>query len=82
MTSVIAIFVAVEPAHAQMNGGFGGVPPALSTQWNTADTCAKNAWKKYPDYTPDSNTKREAFRRDCLRDHLVAAPDTPLPTDK
>jgi len=47
--------------------------------WGLADKCGRDAFAKYPDYTPDSNVKREAFRRNCLRSHEIAAPDTPLP---
>ncbi len=48
-------------------------------QWKESDKCSQDAFKKYPDYTPETNVKREAFRRECLRDQHIAAPDTPLP---
>jgi hypothetical protein len=48
-------------------------------QGGLADKCSKDAFAKYPDYTPDSNVRREAWRRNCLRNHDIAAPDTPLP---
>ena len=51
-------------------------------EWARADNCGKEAFKKYPDYTADSNLKREQFRRECLREHEVAAPDTPLGTGR
>lgn len=42
--------------------------------WRQADRCAHEAFQKYPDYTPDSNAKREVARRACLRDHHLPAP--------
>lgn len=42
--------------------------------WKQANLCAKDAFKKFPDYTVDSNAKRDAARRECLRDHKL--PDT------
>ncbi len=48
-------------------------------QWQQSGKCNQDAFAKYPDYTPESNVKREAWRRVCLRDAHIAAPDTPLP---
>ncbi|HUK60406.1 MAG TPA: hypothetical protein VLV50_14350 [Stellaceae bacterium] len=48
-------------------------------QWKQTDKCGAAAFKKYPDYTPEANAKREAYRRECLRSLHIAAPDTPLP---
>jgi len=42
--------------------------------WRQTDRCAHEAFQKYPDYTPQSNAKREAARRACLRDHHLPAP--------
>jgi hypothetical protein len=42
-----------------------------SAAWRNADQCAKDAFKKYPDYTPQSNAAREAMRRECLRNHRL-----------
>lgn len=35
-------------------------------KWKTADACAKQAQAAFPDFTPDSNTKRDAKLKDCL----------------
>lgn len=43
--------------------------------WKTGDSCAQEAFKKYPDYTPEGNAKREEARRVCLRTHHLPAPD-------
>ena len=38
-----------------------------SSVWQQMDKCARAAIKAFPDYTPASLAKREAFRRNCLR---------------
>jgi hypothetical protein len=45
-----------------------------SAAWRQADRCAQAAFQKFPDYTPESNAKREAARRACLRDHRLPEP--------
>jgi hypothetical protein len=66
-------------AAALAQGTVPGVVPQTQGQWKTADQCGKDALAKYPDYTPEGNAQREAFRRTCLRNHQLAAPDAPLP---
>jgi ABC-type sugar transport system substrate-binding protein len=47
------------------------------TVWNQMADCARQAAKKFPDHTPDGNSKREADRQNCLRLHhlpVTAAP--------
>jgi hypothetical protein len=48
--------------------------------WKTAGQCAHAAFKKFPDYTPDSNAKREAAKVACLRDHKLPVPSAPSQT--
>ncbi len=50
--------------------------------WHQMDDCMKQATKRFPDHTPDSNAKREAARQACLREHRlpVTAPVAPPPT--
>ena len=43
--------------------------------WRDADTCAHDAFKKFPDYTRESNEKREAARLACLRNHGLPGSD-------
>jgi hypothetical protein len=45
-----------------------------SAIWKLRDNCAAVAQKAYPDYTPESNAKREKAREACLRGNN-------LPTD-
>ena len=47
--------------------------------WSKMDRCAHEAQKKYPDYTRESNAKREAFRRLCLRKENLPGGDDPEP---
>jgi len=35
--------------------------------WVAMDQCTRAAQKAFPDYTREANAKREAFRRNCLR---------------
>ncbi len=67
---VIAFAALSLPARADMNQTNAGAA------WRQADRCAQEALQKYPDYTPDSNAKREAARRACLRNHHLPAPSS------
>jgi hypothetical protein len=52
-----------------------------SSIWKTLDKCTHAAQKAFPDYTRESNAKREAFRRKCLRGaNLPAGDDPPQPS--
>lgn len=52
-----------------------GTPPAAADQnwtrssavWKAMDKCTQAARKAFPDYTRESNAKREAARQACLR---------------
>jgi hypothetical protein len=35
-------------------------------RWKGMDTCARQAQTAFPDFSPDSNAKREAKLKDCL----------------
>ena len=35
-------------------------------KWKTMDVCAKQAQIAFPDFTPESNAKREAQLKNCL----------------
>jgi hypothetical protein len=35
--------------------------------WAQETECSREAFKHFPDYTPESNAKRENYRRACLR---------------
>jgi hypothetical protein len=38
-----------------------------SAVWRAMDKCTDAAQKAFPDYTPESNAKREAARQKCLQ---------------
>jgi len=38
----------------------------VSSSWKTADKCAKQAQIAYPDYSAESNAKRDANLKACL----------------
>ena len=63
-----------------------GAYPAVASQqgtleikrWHVMDLCAKQAQAAFPDFTPDSNAKREAKLQECLQGQNLP-PRTPLP---
>lgn len=34
--------------------------------WTESDKCSKQAFERFPDYTPEDSAKRDAFTRRCL----------------
>jgi hypothetical protein len=50
-----------------------------AVKWKTMDTCAKQAQAAFPDFSPDSNAKREAKLKDCLHFNNLPPrePDSP-----
>jgi len=57
-----------------------------SAIWSLRDKCAQQAQRAYPDYTPESNAKREKARQNCLRmfnlpiEGSSLSPQTPTPS--
>jgi hypothetical protein len=50
--------------------------------WKQMDSCARAAYKQFPDHTADANAKREAARLKCLRAaNLPADPASPAERD-
>ena len=49
----------------------------VNTNWRTADNCAKQAQAAYPDYSAESNAKRDAKLKECLHIYNLA-PREPL----
>jgi hypothetical protein len=49
----------------------------VNTNWRTADKCAKQAQAAYPDYSAESNAKRDATLKACLSIYNLA-PREPL----
>lgn len=36
-------------------------------KWAQSDTCGKESFRKFPDYTAEGAAKRDAYMRECLR---------------
>jgi hypothetical protein len=66
--TILALAAAAVPARADPN------QKDADAAWKTASECSHAAFKKYPDYTPEGNTKREQARVACLRDHKLPSP--------
>jgi hypothetical protein len=49
----------------------------VNSNWRTADKCAKEAQVAFPDYSAESNAKRDAQLKACLNSHNLA-PRQPL----
>jgi hypothetical protein len=70
MTALVLAAPRLARADAQQQQSF--------TVWHQMADCARLAAKQYPDHTPDSNAKREAYRQNCLRlHHLPVVPARP-----
>jgi hypothetical protein len=53
-----------------------------SSVWKQMDKCNRAAQKAFPDFTREANSKREAYRQQCLRNANLpgeAAPPPPPP---
>jgi hypothetical protein len=59
----LAAMLTLLPGAAEALTGQGNT---AAQKWKTMDNCAKQAQAAFPDFTPDSNAKREAKLRDCL----------------
>lgn len=61
LATAALLLLLAQPASADQNW-------KTSTQiWQSMDKCTQAAQKAYPDYTRESNAKREAYRQACLR---------------
>ena len=49
----------------------------VNANWRTADKCAKEAQAAFPDYSAESNAKRDAKLKACLNSYNLA-PREPL----
>jgi hypothetical protein len=47
--------------------------------WKNSDKCAQQAQSAFPDFTPESNAKRDAKLKECLEGQRLAprAPNAP-----
>jgi hypothetical protein len=38
-------------------------------KWTQSDACGKESFRKFPDYTEQAAIQRDAYMRECLRNH-------------
>jgi hypothetical protein len=48
--------------------------------WKTMDSCAKEAQERYPDFTAESNAKRDAQLKACLEQNNLPPRQLDTPT--
>ena len=71
LTISIAMAAAMTAATATAGLGADTRMDSPSKRWQAADQCNRDAFKKYPDYTQEGATKRDAYVRECLREHRL-----------
>ena len=59
-------FLAAAFALASGTAGATGQGEAAIRKWKTMDNCASQAQRQFPDFTADSNAKRQAALQNCL----------------
>ena len=71
---LLILLIALAPGVAQ---GATQQATQVMKNWRTGDNCAKQAQAAFPDFTPDSNAKRDAKLKECLEANRLA-PREPL----
>ncbi|HZL60226.1 MAG TPA: hypothetical protein VFC38_11075 [Stellaceae bacterium] len=71
LLSVLSLAIAA-PAFAS-----GAEQRDSDVKWHAASDCARKAFLKFPDYTPQGNAQRENYRRACLRSNGLPTEDGP-----
>jgi hypothetical protein len=73
---VAVLVLAAADAHAQSEQGRerlyqneGTKLEKSNKMWEQNDTCGKDSFRKFPDYTAVAALQRDAYMRDCLRKH-------------
>ena len=51
----------------------------VTQKWKTMDRCAKQAQTAFPDFTAESNAKRDAQLKACLNGNNLPPRDQPSP---
>jgi hypothetical protein len=62
---LVALAISTTAAQATQPG------QSALTNWKIMDICAKQAQTAYPDYTAESNAKRDAQLNQCLRNNIL-----------
>jgi hypothetical protein len=63
---VLVVAAAIGLALSAGTAGATGQGMVAIARWKTMDTCAKQAQAAFPNFTPDTNAKREAKLKACL----------------
>ena len=76
--AVAALAPAVTDARAQSEKGSdllyqdeGTKLQKSNKMWEQSDTCGRDSFRKFPDFTAEAALKRDAYMRDCLRKHRL-----------
>lgn len=79
MVFVVFCLVAAGQAKAQLPGE----NPFTNSQavWLSMDKCKRQAFQKFPDYTPEGNAKREKAVRQCLEANNLPPLSSEPPSD-
>ncbi len=51
------------------------------TVWKQRDICRRNAFKQFPDYTPEGNAKRDRAEQRCLESNNLPTPPPQAPRE-
>ena len=70
---VLLLAVAAGPAQASQQGVIVG------TNWKTMDSCTRQAQAAFPDFTAESNAKRDAKLKECLEGKNLPPRELPAP---
>ena len=70
---LLAALALAAPGAAQAQLGGGSTVKGSDAVWKQMDDCKRQAFRKFPDYTAESNAKRDNAVKQCL-----AASNLPL----
>ncbi|HTS94352.1 MAG TPA: hypothetical protein VMG55_20235 [Stellaceae bacterium] len=76
---IAAAVIAAAVAAGAMAAGMGTDNTRIDNarqRWHAADDCNRQAFKKFPDYTQEGASKRDAFVQQCLRDRHLPPPES------
>ena len=70
---ILGLLLALVPARASQQG------VGTISNWKAMDLCAKAAQAAFPDFTAESQTKRDAKLKECLAGKNLPPRDPPAP---
>jgi hypothetical protein len=71
---IVLCALALPAAAQQAKTTYGKI---VVQRWTSMDKCEAAAHKAFPDYTADSNAKREAKLKECLASQLLPEREAP-----